>query len=73
VPDARVGFQAVAGGGLRQVQAGSDGRYRVSLPAGRYRVVLSGGSFRGQVRPAEVVVIAGRQTEVDVGTMFYGL
>jgi hypothetical protein len=73
VPDATVGFQPVGGGVLRQVQSGSDGRYRITLPAGRYRVVLSGAAFKGQLRPAEVVVIAGRQTRVDVGTMFYAL
>src|SRR5919204_5455625 len=73
VPDATVGFQPVGGGVLRQVQSGSDGRYHITLPAGRYRVVLSGAAFNGQLRPAEVVVIAGRQTRVDVGTMFYAL
>jgi hypothetical protein len=73
VADATVGFQAVGGGALRQVHSGSDGRYRITLPAGRYRVVLSGAAFKGQPWPAEVVVIAGRQTQVDVGTMFYAL
>jgi hypothetical protein len=71
VPGATVGFQPLGGGELRQVKAGSDGHYRVVLPAGRYRVVLSGPSFRGQVRPAEVGVVAGREARVDLGTMFY--